>query len=107
MANIDSISVNDNKINVNLKLSKKEYEIIKNSLGDDVIILPSSNNSLSTRLTTGRIGNGNRLMLPNKFLQRNGVEKLEKKVPANAFKVNGDTFLLIKLKSLIKIPSFE
>ncbi|MCD6591027.1 MAG: hypothetical protein J7K72_03590 [Candidatus Aenigmarchaeota archaeon] len=107
MAEIRSITVNKDEIIVNLRVSKSEYEIIPKNI-DNIILLPSDDKSLSNSLTTGKLGNSNRIMLPKKILSRYNIKTLEKKVPAKVFRINDEVFLLIKLKkSKFGIPTFE
>lgn len=106
MAMIKSISMGNENIEVNVTVSRREYETLKNSIESDIIILPSDSESLSYELTTGKLGNSNRVMLPKKFLVQKNIRELEKKVPANIFNVNGDAYLLIKLRSVLRIPRF-
>ena len=64
--------------------------------------------SLNEKLTTGKLGNSNRIMLPNKILKKYGIKKLSKKVPSKIFEYNGNKLLVIKLEeSKIGIPVFE
>ena len=106
MADIQSINMGDHEISVNLKVSSSEYELLKNSRYN-LVLLPSDSNVLSNVLTTGKLGNSNRIMIPKKMLEREGVN-MEKKVPSRIFKINETVFLLIKLNgSGIGIPMFE
>ena len=97
MANIDSINVENEKILINLKLTKEEYELLKQSTRK-LLLLPTESNILNDPLTTGKLGNSNRIMLPNKILRRHNVTKLLKRVPAKIFDINDEKFLLIKLQ---------
>ncbi len=107
MADIRNINMDNSEILINLRVSKEEYEILKQNTSN-IILLPSSSDILIQRLTTGRLGNSNRIMLPKKFLEAGGVKILQKKVPARIFKNNGDIFLLVKLEeSRTGIPVFE
>lgn len=107
MAEIHSIDVKKNKIVVNLKISKAEYEIISNNT-NDLLLIPTSHNFLDHSLTTGKLGNSNRIMLPKKILEKFEIKNLEKKVPAKTFKIDDEIFLLIKLqKSSFGIPVFK
>ncbi len=107
MAEIKSINIEPDGISVNLKISESEYALIE-SPRTDFLLLPSDSNVLEEWLTTGRLGNGNRIMLPNKIMKKYHVEKLHKKVPAKIFEINGGRFLLIKLEeNKPGIPVFE
>jgi len=107
MAEIRSIDVKKDEITVNLKVSKAEYEMIS-STTSDLLIMPTSHSFLSHSLTTGKLGNSNRIMLPKKILERLEIKILDKKVPAKTFKIDDEIFLLIKLKkSTFGIPVFK
>jgi len=97
MADIDSIDMKNDKILVNLKLSKDEYKLLKQST-KRLLLLPTEPTILEELLTTGKLGNSNRIMLPNKILRRHNVIKLLKKVPSKIFDINDEKFLLIKLQ---------
>ncbi|MBN2043110.1 MAG: hypothetical protein JW754_04875 [Candidatus Aenigmarchaeota archaeon] len=106
MASVHFIDVKDGEIYVNLKLSKKEYKILGQET-DNLIVLPTSNRVLDHELTTGKLGNSNRLMLPKKMLIKERVMVLEKRVRGNLFDINNDVFLLVKIKeSMVGIPRF-
>ena len=81
MADIDSIDMKNDKILVNLKLTKDEYKLLKQST-KRLLLLPTEPNILDELLTTGKLGNSNRIMLPNKILHRHNVTKLLKRVPS-------------------------
>jgi len=97
MADIDSIDMKNDKILVNLKLTKEEYELLKQST-KRLLLLPTELNILDELLTTGTLGNSNRVMLPNKILRKHYVTKLLKKVPAQIFDIGDEKFLLLKLQ---------
>ena len=104
MASIISVDFKNNKILVSLRVSREEYKSFEGEA--DLLILPVS--SLDLTLITGTLGNSNRIMLPKKMLERECIEEMDKKVPAQIFKINGDAFLFIKLRrSNIGIPKFE
>ena len=106
MADIDSIDMKNDKILVNLKLTKDEYNLLKQST-KRLLLLPTESNILNELLTTGKLGNSNRIMLPNKVLRKHNVTKLLKKVPAQVFDVQHEKFLLIKLQeSMLGKPIF-
>ena len=97
MAEIKSINMEPDGISLNLRISEGEYSILKTPR-DNLLLLPCDSSTLEERLTTGRLGNGNRIMLPNKIMKKYHVKKLHKKVPARIFEINGGRFLLIKLE---------
>jgi hypothetical protein len=100
MADIDSIDMKNDKILVNLKLTKDEYKLLKQST-KRLLLLPTESNILDELLTTGKLGNSNRIMLPNKILHRHNVTKLLKRVPSRVFDLDDEKFLLIKLQEFI------
>ena len=107
MAKIQSIDLKDDGILVILKISEKEYELFKPK-SREFLIIPTDENALDETLTTGKLGNSNRIMLPNKILKKYGIKKLIKKVSSKIFDSNGDKFLVIKLeKSKVGIPVFK
>jgi hypothetical protein len=107
MAEIQSINVKRGDIFINLKISKGEYDLLGN-ITSDLILLPTNTNFLSHSLTTGKLGNSNRIMMPKKILDKFEIKNLEKKVPAKTFKIDDEIFLLIKLKkSSFGIPVFK
>ncbi len=107
MAEIDSIDIKRSKIMVNLKISRDEYELLGNSTSD-LLLLPANPEFLNRPLTTGKLGNSNRIMLPKKILERFDIKILEKKAPARAFGVHDEIYLLIRLrKSGLGIPKFK
>lgn len=107
MANINFIDMKTGEIQVNLKVSESEYSILKQAR-ENILLLPGDSETLEETLTTGKLGNGNRIMLPNKILGRHGIEKLRKKIPAGIFDINGDKFMLIKLEeSKLGVPVFK
>jgi hypothetical protein len=106
MADIDSIDMKNDKILVSLKLTKDEYKLLKQST-KRLLLLPTEPSILNELLTTGKLGNSNRIMLPNKILHKYNITALLKKVPAQVFDVHDEKFLLIKLQeSLFGKPVF-
>ena len=107
MAEIRSIDIKKDDIIVNLKVSRGEYELLGNNTSD-LLLLPVNLEFLNRPLTTGKLGNSNRIMLPKKILKKFEIKNLEKKVPARTFKVDDDIFLIIRLqKSGFGIPKFK
>lgn len=98
MANVKSLETKDKKMLVCLELSAEEYKTLNNETRG-LIVLPTGSRTLNHVLTTGRLGNGNRIMVPQRFLESKNISKLEKKVLAKLFEQNGQIFLLIRLKS--------
>ncbi|HDN83272.1 MAG TPA: hypothetical protein ENG50_02785 [Candidatus Altiarchaeales archaeon] len=96
MATLKSAEIKDNEIILKLKISQEEYKLV--GAHSEFIILPSEDEALSELLTTGKLGNGNRIMIPNRLLKKYEIKKLKKKVPAKVFKINEAKYLLIKLE---------
>ena len=69
MAEIISFNVKKDKIMVNAKISPEEYELVKNET-KNLVILPINVKMLNQPLTTGKLGNSNRIMIPKKFLKK-------------------------------------
>lgn len=106
MAEIKSIDVQDTKIEVKLLITMEEYRILRHQTAD-LVVLPCGNDSLPHNLTTGKLGNSNRIMMPKKLMELFSISELDKKVPANIFNLGGDSFLLLKIKkSGVGIPKF-
>ena len=108
MAEIKNIDVYDGKIDIKLSITKDEYKILKHHTADLVILPCSGKDSLVQKLTTGKLGNSNRIMLPKKLLKSFDIKEMDKKVPSNIFIIDDDAFLLIKIKkSKVGIPKFK
>ena len=106
MAYIKSIEIDGDETRLNMKISNEEHAIIQ-SRTEDLLILPADKSSLTKSLTTGKLGNSNRIMLPKKLLEGERIGQPDKKVPAQTYRVGGDVYLLIKLKkSDIGKPKF-
>ncbi|MBN2331164.1 MAG: hypothetical protein JXC85_05095 [Candidatus Aenigmarchaeota archaeon] len=107
MADIRSIDMHDNRIDITLTINRTEYKLLKHNMSD-ILILPCGKDSMIHFLTTGKLGNSNRIMLPKKLLAKYKISTLEKKVPSNIFKVDEDAYLLIKIKkSGLGVPTFK
>ena len=107
MAEVKGMDLHDGKIELRLSISKDEYKILQHNTSD-IVILPSGKDALTYPLTTGKLGNSNRVMLPKKFLESFQITELDKKVRSNIFALDDDAFLLIKIKhSKLGIPVFE
>lgn len=104
MARVKRIDMEGGGITLVLEISLKEYKLIGSE--EDLLAVPRDDSFLLEELTTGKIGHGNRIMVPNKLLKRNDV-KLPKKVPARIFDVQDEKYLLIRLKKSSFIPEFE
>lgn len=107
MAEIKNIDVRKNDIELRLSISMEEYKIIQNNTSD-LIVLPYNTETLKHSLTTGKLGNSNRIMMPKKVLQLFKIKELDKKLNSSIFTLNGDSFLLSRLKkSSTGIPQFK
>ena len=107
MAEIRSIDVKNDEILLNMKITTSEYVILKSST-KDIIVLPTDSSVLTDTLTTGKLGNGNRIMMPNKLLKRASIPELKKKVPSKIFNICDEKYLLIKLAdNNANIPVFR
>ena len=97
MSVIRSIDMSkDSEVQITLTMSKEEFSLLKQKT-DGLLLLPSDAVSLNKKLTTGKLGNSNRIMLPKKLLTSLEIPDPVKKVDSNIFRVDGDVFLLIKL----------
>ncbi len=102
MAVIKTISMDMDEIFVIASVSEQENEMIKCS--NKILIFP---NKFDESLTTGKLGNSNRIMLPKKILKKHEIE-LRGKVPARLFECDGNKYLLVKLEERIDgVPYFE
>lgn len=107
MARIQSIDMKNEGILVTLKISEQEYEFLKPK-SREFLIIPTDEDALDETLTTGKLGNSNRIMLPNKILKKYGIKKLLKKASSKIFDYDGDKLLVIKLEeSKVGVPVFK
>ena len=106
MAELKSIDMHDGGIEIRLSINKDEYKILKHHL-TDLIIIPCGKEALARELTTGKLGNSNRMMIPKKMLESFKIKELDKKVPSNIFILDGNAFLLAKIsRCKLGIPNF-
>lgn len=104
MAELINIDFKTNKITLTLELSADEHQVIQHHR--EMLVAPIT--SFTDTLTTGTLGNSNRIMLPNKILKKNGMIILNKKVPCSILKANKGKYLLIELEgSHPEIPNFK
>jgi len=96
MSGIDSIKFKEDGIYLTLRISKEEYEFLRQATSD-LLVIPTDSKSLDKPLTTGKLGNSSRLMLPKKVLDGLEVGTIEKKVPGKVFMVGGSTYILARL----------
>lgn len=97
MAVINSIDMREQDVVAHIVLSRDEYSQL-NQNSKEILVLPADIASLKLKLTTGKLGNGNRIMFPTSLLKKHGMEALPKKVPSSIFYLEEDKFLLVKLK---------
>jgi len=96
MADVNSIEMKKDEIILSLKISKEEYEFLKQATAD-LMVVPVSPKFMNNLLTTGKLGNSNRLMLPKKILDKLDVKKMDRKVPGRIFRMQGNVYLLTRL----------
>lgn len=106
MARVKNIEIENGEITLILSITEKEYSMIGAQI-DGLAIIPTSDAFLERELVTGKIGNGNRIMVPNKFLKQNGISKLRKRVPSRLFEFNNEKYLFIKLEESSLLPEFD
>ena len=106
MARIKNIDINEGEMTLVMTISEKEYNLIGAQI-DGLVVVPTDENFLERILITGKIGNGNRIMVPNMFLKKHGISKLQKRVPSRLFELNNEKYLFIKLEGSSLIPEFE
>ena len=107
MAEIRSVNVKKDELFLNLKVSSEEYEFLKQTTSE-IALIPTGQRFMSQPLTTGKLGNSTRLMLPKKSLDRLEVKKMDRKVPGRIFKIEGNVYLLARISGKRKgVPVFE
>ncbi|MFH1364377.1 MAG: hypothetical protein ABIH52_01850 [Candidatus Aenigmatarchaeota archaeon] len=96
MSTLRKIEIDNDDILITLELTKHEYSTITPNVKEFVTLPADTPERL---LTTGRLGNGNRIMVPNKFLKSNNIQALRKNVPSKIFDLGDRKFLIIELES--------
>ncbi len=104
MARLKRVNLEENGITLVLEISREEYKLIGPE--KDLLVVPKDDSFLSEALTSGKLGNSNRIMVPHRLLKNYDVE-LPKKVPARLFEVQDEKYLLIRLKGSSLIPEFK
>jgi|Deesub1362A_J573_1020465.scaffolds.fasta_scaffold00151_45 hypothetical protein len=104
MAKLKKVSMEGNDILISLEVAHDEYKLLGSE--KDFLVVPKGDNFLSLSLTTGKLGHGNRIMVPTRLLRRHDI-MLPKKVPASLFEAGGEKYLLIKLQKSRLIPEYE
>jgi hypothetical protein len=106
MADVSKIEIQGEDTVISLRISPEEYRLLRNRT-TDLVLLPADHKTLNLSLTTGKLGNSNRIMLPKKVLERESIAEPDKKVASRIFRVNGEALLLIKLRKHEAIPRFS
>jgi hypothetical protein len=107
MAEIKSVDMNGNQIQLKIAVSLEEYSLLRDHTSD-ILVLPAGRDTMPSSLTTGKLGNSNRIMLPKKIMEAFRVSSLDKKAPMNIFTINDNAYLLIRIKkSEFGIPQFS
>lgn len=105
MGKITKIEMGDTVIFITLSVSPSEYQYITPNI-EDIILFPP--NKMDMSLTTGKIGNGNRIMVPNSLLKKEDIPILRKNVPSMVLTVEGKKYLIIELEDKTPgIPHFK
>ncbi len=104
MAELRRVDIQKGETFLLFKVTEKEYDIVRRNRGD-FVILPTDNGAFNELLTSGKIGMGNRIMIPNRLLTRYGVA-LEKKLPASVYNLEESKLLLILLEGSKLYPVF-
>ena len=86
-----------------VRLTQAEYNAISSD-PRELLVLPTKWHEGS--LTTGRLGNGNRIMIPNKLLRSYNIDVLKKNVKHRIVDSGEKKYLVIELESRIGIPVF-
>ncbi|MFH0956335.1 MAG: hypothetical protein V1813_00575, partial [Candidatus Aenigmatarchaeota archaeon] len=97
MAEIKSVDMNGGQIQLKLSVSQEEYKILRYHTSD-ILVLPGGRDTMKYLLTTGKLGNSNRIMLPKKIMEAFEISTLDKKVPMSVFIIDDNAYLLIRIK---------
>lgn len=104
MANIENVDIKGDRIFLTLRIGKPEWAFLQSST-KHLLVLPTE--KMGDSLTTGRLGNSNRIMLPSRVMARHRVAVLPKKVPARIFELDDERYLLIQLHGTrAGVPAF-
>jgi hypothetical protein len=95
MAKIQHIRMKGDKILATFEITEDEYKMIKPRSRR---VIFASLDMLDEVLTTGTLGNSNRVMLPNKVLIKHGIQKLVKKARSNIFETLDGKYLVVELE---------
>jgi len=102
MAVIETIKRTEDDIHITLDITEQESRILGSS--KDVLVLPKK---FQEKLTTGKLGNSNRIMMPKKIQRKYDINMMGK-VPAQVFEIKNKKFLLIEIdKKTFGVPRFK
>ena len=102
MAEIETIRRTADDIYILTSITEQEASIIGSSR--KVLILPEE---FKETLTTGKLGNSNRIMMPKKILRKYEIN-MKGKVPAQVFEIKNKKFLLIEIdEKKVGVPNFK
>lgn len=105
MANLQTVAFKGNKILVTLELNQEEYGVVS-PRSRNFVLVPTA--EMPDKLVTGKLGNSNRIMMPNKVLKRYGIPAMPKHVRSTIIRANGGIWLVVDLeKQRAGIPEFE
>lgn len=105
MAIIKSMEMEDTKVRVIFEMSKDELVALSNETQNICLLSLTKFNEL---LTTGTIGNSNRIMFPNRLLKRYNIKELPKHVETTILSFNGKRIAVLKLQdTAAPVPRFE
>ena len=96
MSEINSVKFREDGIYLTLRISQEEYEFLRQATSD-IMVIPADSRSMDKLLTTGKLGNSSRLMLPKKVMERLEVKSVDKKVPGRLFKLHGSVYIFVRL----------
>jgi len=96
MSEMSSIKFKEDGIYLTLKISKEEYELLGNETAD-ILVVPAGVKSMNKVLTTGKLGNSTRLMLPKKAMDTLGLKVPDKKVLGKLFRIKEGVYIVVRL----------
>lgn len=109
MAKILNVDFSMGRKVLKIELSDREYELISPQT-ENLLLLPTDISHMPEKLSTGDLGNSNRIMVPHGLLRRHGVPPLRElgRVQAAVFETNFGTYLLADLTTQrAGVPRFE
>lgn len=105
MSLLRKIEFENDSILITLEMNKREYDAVTPDV-KEFITLPAD--TLDRTLTTGKLGNGNRIMVPNKFLRSHDIEVMRKFVKGKIVDIGEKKYLIIELEDKKRgIPRFN